>query len=631
MLPNQPYRIYPASSSPMIILDEDATWDGRDGNIVHWADMDVPDGHISIPKEVDDRALSLREEYLKWVHDLGEHQVGGKTLREHLKLDERFSFWWMTLIAEKSPIKSKAIYTLFKLRTLENLYFSSGSCGIKLYSSDEILHEILSEWCQKIGHSFYGERFKTPSDLFNVRQLFYKLPHLFQVVIFLLKKCWGYFSKFGKVSIVAPSGCHQITIVTNFPNIDQRLAEQGVFRSRYWEDLHDFLIKGKFQVNWVWIYSKSKECSFRRAVKLRSSFDENAQGKASHYFLEEFFSMKDLLRALRLYFHLLISFKKLKPYSSQFYFTGSFLDFFKIFEQDWKSSLLGTAALEGCFMMANFHGLAKQLPHQDIGVYLWENQPWERALIWAWKNCGHGKIVGFQHALLKTLNMRFFEDQESYQLKQYPPIIPDVLAVGGERAYRQLSEAGFPKDNLKLVEALRFMYLVNDREQKNDNSKGGKVLLAITGYNFFETLSQLTLLSQASIKGILKKTYDQILIKPHPFCPVDKIISGLFFTDKVTIINTPLKDIWSSAPMVYAANSTSASVEAMWNGLETMIHVPTNSINLSPLYDLPYVKHIRNIEEFKKGLNASRSTDDFSNFFCLKKELPRWTKLIKSI
>ena len=49
----------------------------------------------------------LRSEYLTYIYDIGQLQVHGKCIIKHLEIERGFSLWWMTLLAEKSPVKSK--------------------------------------------------------------------------------------------------------------------------------------------------------------------------------------------------------------------------------------------------------------------------------------------------------------------------------------------------------------------------------------------------------------------------------------------------------------------------------------------------------------------------------------------
>jgi len=56
----------------------------------------------SMPEIIEERADALRQRYLSWIYVMGESCIKGKRLVDHLELRSGFSYWWMTLLAEKS-------------------------------------------------------------------------------------------------------------------------------------------------------------------------------------------------------------------------------------------------------------------------------------------------------------------------------------------------------------------------------------------------------------------------------------------------------------------------------------------------------------------------------------------------
>ena len=56
---------------------------------------------VSIPCLVEENSESLRSRYLEWIYDLGEIKINGKRIVDHLEIRSGFSYWWMTLLAEK--------------------------------------------------------------------------------------------------------------------------------------------------------------------------------------------------------------------------------------------------------------------------------------------------------------------------------------------------------------------------------------------------------------------------------------------------------------------------------------------------------------------------------------------------
>jgi surface carbohydrate biosynthesis protein (TIGR04326 family) len=425
-------------------------------------------------------------------------------------------------------------------------------------------------------------------------------------------------------------------VVTYFPNLDPTLAQQGVFRSRYWGELHDLLDKGPWRVNWIWRYTPSEEVSFAEAASLRQRFQEKAGGRAGYFFLEEFLTAGALLKAVQLYLRLCVRGLRLKSVRQAFHFPGSKLNFWPFLARDWGDSLFGSEALEGCLALATFESLAVLLPPQEWGLYLWENLPWERALNWAWKDAGQGKLIGFQHAGLAFLDLRFFEDPRSYRLAQYPPPLPDLLAVNGAGPLSLLDEVGYPQERRVTVEAVRCQSLgpyLNQGMAKEPIFRATglepRTLLVVTGYLASETFAQLRLLAQVAQKGGLAG-YERVLVKPHPDCPVNGILTEVAPELNVAVVQEPLGQLWPQATLVYTANSTSASVEAALMGLPVIVHLVEDSLNFSPLWGRPGVPHVSTVAALLHGLTSPKTAAVPNDYFCLEKGLPRWLALLRN-
>ena len=75
---------------------------------------------VSIPALIETNADLLKKRYLAWVYELGETSIQGKRLVEHLQLRPGFSYWWMTLFAEKCNYsKSKQIDDAIRLMAFD--------------------------------------------------------------------------------------------------------------------------------------------------------------------------------------------------------------------------------------------------------------------------------------------------------------------------------------------------------------------------------------------------------------------------------------------------------------------------------------------------------------------------------
>ena len=68
----------------------------------------------------------LRGKYISFVYDVGEYQLNGKPIVEHLSDHRGYNLWWMSKIAEKSHINSSSqLNNCIKLLALEEILVSN--------------------------------------------------------------------------------------------------------------------------------------------------------------------------------------------------------------------------------------------------------------------------------------------------------------------------------------------------------------------------------------------------------------------------------------------------------------------------------------------------------------------------
>jgi len=621
------------SSNTMILLDKGMACGEFSGILVNWAVMHVPDDSgYSIPILVSEQTEKLRSEYLAWVHDLGSHKVCGKSLRDHFRIFGDLSAWWLSLIAEKFPVKSPGIYTVFKLRALEKLFQERGCSALVLCSPDRRLHRVLSRWCDKAGYSYRWECGQSSQSSCSPKRLFRLLPYPLQAFGVVFRYLWTQYRYLRSVTPkfdvdVEP----QITIITYFPNIDFSEAQKGRFRSKYWCGLHDILEKGPWlRINWIWIYTFNNKCSFKRSIIVRDKL-ETSGGRQNYYFLEEFISVKDLFCSLCLYVRLSLTALVLGNFKEKFFLPGSAINFWPMLSGEWKRSFWGDSALEGCLMQVVFEKLCKTLPHQNCGLYLWENQPWEKAFLAAWVKNNHGRLIGVQHSTLCPYDLRSFDDERSYLIKDAPVPLPEILAVNGAGSQELLRKMNFPVARMRQVEALRYQFLEKFHGKKRQfpsYEDARKVLLVLTGFFEDEAVVLLKLLDKVAKQGVLDD-FKTILLKGHPFCDTEKLLVSLQLKVGLTVVSESLEMLLPQVDMVYGANSTSAVLEAAWCDIPLLIHAVQNMMNLNPLADTPGVHFVYSEDDFVIALRSLPRVKIPEDYFFLNSDLPKWRNLLQ--
>ena len=91
-----------------------------------WDKGSVPDGQISIPVELNERLLPIRDDLAAWTYETGCARINGKLLEEHLRADDNLSMWWCSTLVEKHPKVTHNLFPALKLRALELLLDEKG-------------------------------------------------------------------------------------------------------------------------------------------------------------------------------------------------------------------------------------------------------------------------------------------------------------------------------------------------------------------------------------------------------------------------------------------------------------------------------------------------------------------------
>ncbi|NOY72908.1 MAG: hypothetical protein GXP14_11125 [Gammaproteobacteria bacterium] len=608
-----------------------------DGLAVYWSQSDVSKGSFSIPLMVEEQSRDLRDEFICWSAGLSELPVGEGSLASLLTSDllNGGSFWWMTIIADRSPMRSPQIYDILKLRVLENFYIRGDYTALRYVGNDNVLSEVLERWCTKLGYRYQWvkERSQSPAHDFKsyLKTVYYRLPFLLQGLAYLgyfisMRWIWATISS-GRKTQFLPDG--ELAIVTYFPGIDLEAAKKGVFHSHYWGPLHGLLEELNIKVNWIWLYSRSPQMSYRESAKFKTSLNQENTRSCRERFalLEDCMDLRSLFKVVWAYLKRYWQARKITNSEQAFSFEGSQLNFYPVLKRDWESSLFGVDAMSTCLFAVAFRDMVKNLPKTTQKLlYLFENICWEQALLRAWCDRKLGPSIGVLHtpSITALMNFRIYaassqERGENGNVKA----VPDQVAVPGDVFRHRLIEYGWPKERLVSMEALRYFELWKAERVCRRLPSANRILLVVTGYMREESRLQLKLLVEAATHGALE-SYAKVVIKPHPDCPIDNIMQQLTPDFFYTIETASLSELWNNVNVAYTANSTSAVIEAVIEGLPIVITGTLESINLNPLLGVSGISFVNSSVQLAEQLANPTIVDASEKFFYLEQDMPRW-------
>ncbi len=623
----------------------DGKSNGVEPLIVHWNGWEAPKGEIALQARLRDELKIIRAEHAAWAFDFGHLRVAGREVQRWLQCGANLSMWWCSLLYERHPKMTPALYTVYKLRALERLMDAEACSSLRVHGGDGALRRALRLLCAS-SHRVFSEEDETipsrPSDS-KLRLLYDALPAPLRAILRYAHWYWTVRRRLRPLprnAALPETAGPPATIVTYFPNVDMEAAKQGRYHSRYWEALHDALNKkaenegGQF-VRWLFIRFPAPQLSLRQCIALRDRFRSAGLDGASFHYLEEFLNTRDLLAAWLRYIRLsLASWKLEEKVRPSFRMAGSRLNFWNELGRYWVESFRGWRCLERCLQHQAFKRYASMAGLQRWTLFPLENCPWERMLTQTMHEAGNGSVIGAQHSTIRPTDFRFFDDPRAFTGND-ACFQPDVIRGNGLSAYRQWFEAGMPDARLGIVEALRYLYLADSAPTASPHSPQKDIppiprhLLIVTSFFRDETEAHLALLARALTEGLLEKW--EVRIKPHPYLPVQETLRMLLGNRaaNITIIEDgAIADQLKPGVMVWASNSTTVALEAAIKCLPVMVMLPLNDFDLCPLQDIPELPRTGTVEDVRRALANPTPVVLPQDYLELNADLPHWKKLL---
>lgn len=583
---------------------------------------------ISIPTLIEEQADTLKMRYLAWIRELGETRIDGKRLTDCLELRPGFSYWWMTLLMEKSYAKSARLYDAVRLLVLEDLTQVRHSHRITLASNDQTLATTFRMWCRNAGMDFEWRQSKQNDSRISLkRRIFRLLPYMAQSAIWLLRYVWQRWPLRHKCKSLDTSAKAEITIVDYLVHLDRSALTTGRFASNYWTGLIGILAQARMRVNWLHLYVQHEAVpATKQARDLIAQFNQSGAESELHASLDGALNFSLVSAVLRDYARITWRSWRLGRVEHLFRPAGSNLDFWPLFKRDWLDSMRGPTAMWNCLVLELFEKTLSQLPCQKLGIYLQENQGWEMAFIHAWKAAGHGRLIGVPHTTVRYWDLRYFYDPRCYSRRAENDLpMPDQVALNGPMALKAYRDGGYPRDQIIEVEALRYLYLAGKDSAKPKDTDLSSTLRVLVCGDILPTVNQ-QMLQWLELAANNLPANTRYTIKPHPACTIKA-------RDYPSLIlhmtNAPLVELFADCDVVYTSNITSAAVDAYCSAIPVVQVLDGNTFNMSPLRGLKGVMYVTNPKELAAAFGNGQQHECIlaEPYFCLDNALPRWRRL----
>jgi surface carbohydrate biosynthesis protein (TIGR04326 family) len=364
------------------------------------------------------------------------------------------------------------------------------------------------------------------------------------------------------------------------------------------------------------------------------SFNRNVDTQGNHAFLDAFLGWEVLRKVLYDWWKLQLCYLWLGREVEQAVSEHPLGWLWPTLRAEWKDSVIGVTAMQNLLWVHLFDKALSVIPHQKLGLYLCENQGWERAFVYAWRKHGHGTLIGVAHSTIRYWDLRYFDRcvaESSGNSQDLPQ--PDKIAVNGPMAWENLEQAGQTMRNYVQVEAQRYLYL-NDLSKQTSNfndqtqTKKQKTIFLLLGDIQRDTTHRMLSEVEQSFPHLQEK-YD-ILLKPHP---ANSVNLARYPQLNAKLTSLPLAELFPQVVLVLASVHTSAALDAFCAGIPVINYLDPSDFNFSPLRGIQGAKFINSAEELIEAVEHV-DTEIWQNgepedFFWLDSDLPRWRKLLE--
>ncbi len=598
----------------------------KNAELLLWRSFSSHNEVVSIPELIEKWSDCIRNDYLNWIYQLGNHKIGDKNIKEFLFLRSSFSIWWLGLIVEKSNF-SKSIYIneIIRLLTFEKYIKNKKIYKITLYTSNKKLINTFRSFCNKKGFIFDSIISKEKNKAnFSLKKLFFLLPFYCRGIIWFAYKIIRNFPLIIKNVKEWKENKKEFIFVSYLFNMMNSDKENFLF-STYWGHLPKKIKDNKTYTYWLHIFVKDKYLkNSNQASKLIDKLNKN-NNYQKHITLYSFMNMRVFYRVFIDWIRIFINFKKIALHKN--FPSYKNFDFWQFYKDDWYDSLIGINAVDNLMYLNLFQEAFRYCDSSSVISYLLENQGWEIALLSICKSFNIDKTIGFAHSSIRYWDLRNFYDKREYSYQNIFSLPrPKVLAVNSNFALEEYLKFGYPRRQIKLVEALRHSYLRKIKILEKDLSRKKKSLLVLGDYENNNTKDQLSILNKLP-PNILKEL--EIIYKPHPASSFD---ISIFPSLSMDLRDEPIEKLLPLSDLVYCGIVTSAAVDAFSFGAKVIIYNDPKILNFSPLRKFDEVSFIMDPMQLEEVIIKFFSRNIYTAtqraIFELSEDLPLWKNLL---
>ncbi len=549
---------------------------------------------IDLKNYIENNSEFLKNEFLIFCKNLENKKFNNQNLYKLFETKKNHNLWEMSLLKEKSNLKSDNIFKSIVFLAIRKIISDNRFEKIIFYNipiEKKIIRSYLKNKNKKIFYEFISSR--EPNKKIK---LFLSNFFLFRFIYHFSKLIFKLFLELRKNKFVDKnSNLIIFSYFAHFKNIKKNKINFSQFGN-----LKNILEK-KFELDNQYIFVPNKNnLTYNSLQNKYSILNGNLKLKNKILILYKF-----LFYSVKFFFIKKLILMKLKDYE---------LSLFHIFSKDYDTSFNGSIFIDNLIWIEVFENYLSKTSKKKIGIFLMENQGWEKAMITSWRNHNHGKIIGYTPTSINYWHLYNFDLSK----KKYAS--PSKILVSSSEGYNLLKNQ-YKKKNIELlkVESLWFNYLLNIKNKITSREKG--IVLIIGDYNSKNNYKIFKIVSKSNLN---KK--NKIFFKPHPHD------LNNYNVKNITLTNKNNEYFFKKTSLIISPGSTAGILEYLFFGKKVFVYDDPFGFDLSPIKHLNYQFKFKSVKDFNKLLDINfkktKIINTFKKYYFLDNDLTRWKNIL---
>lgn len=527
---------------------------------------------ISYGEELQRLARENREKYIEFIGTINARQTS--------------PFWWLTSLSEKNPFISD-VFLHFCYLLLINQHITTNPVNLLIITESAGLLKSLSKNLQNrpdIELLTFEHRFADwlSSARKTGRRIYFKSDYLFSSIYRLVlsrffgtinRKIRPEFSK--KPGVIIYSWADSRSFI-------KKSKYSEIITGNLGEDLNNNGITISYLVNIL------------PTIRYHHAIKELLKRTDTFYLLEEFITISDIIKSFRINRFQRINERKIPLWND--------LDVLDVILEEIKNNQCTNRSNRAYLYLQASKRMIDQISFTTF-IYPFENHIWEKMVCIGMKQKKPGIFLSsYAHSIVNPMYLPY-----SVSIKELDIIpLPDRIIVNGKRSREVLINSGFQETDIIIAGAVRYPDTLHCTISSGIQIKKEiPVLLVASPAGISESIE----LTEKIIRTFTDTIGLQIIIKPHPINPIEKILKYLpDLPPHITVDNTPIDKLLDVADLLIYMDTT-VSIQALFRGIP-VLHIKSElNIDINPLEgyeNIPSVSHPHEIRDIAINLINSR-------------------------